>query len=190
MSNQGLCADMQRKKLPITTIALVVSAFLLGMFISSGSDMLGAATQSSDPASRAPDVALPDTQGQTRSLKEWPDKVIVVNFWATWCPPCIHEIPMFVELQTIYAQRGVQFFGVAIDELESVREFAEAQSLNYPTVHGQQAAIDLMRDYGNTTGGLPYTVLVGPDRQVVRRKAGAVTRDEMTSMLDAVLAQP
>ena len=81
---------------------------------------------------------------------------MVINFWATWCAPCLVEIPFFVEAQNAYGPSGLQFVGVALDDSDKVKTFAADMAMNYPTAHGQQNALDLMRAYGNKTGGLPF----------------------------------
>ena len=113
--------------------------------------------------SQRPDFSLPDQEGVTHTLSEWDGKVLVVNFWATWCPPCRKETPAFVELQDKYGAKGLQFIGVAIDEKENVEDFADTYGVNYPMLLGNLEAINTSKAYGNRFGTLPYTVIV--DRQ-------------------------
>jgi len=136
---------------------------------------------------RRPDFSLPDPQGEVRHISEWDGKLLVVNFWATWCPPCLHEIPAFMKLQTAYADRGVQFLGIAIDDPENVREFARDIGLNYPTLHGQLEAIDLARAFGNSSGALPYTVVIDREGFIARRHAGPLSEEEAEAALRALL---
>ncbi len=102
------------------------------------------------------------------NIKEWDGKVLVINFWASWCPPCRREMPMFVRLQEQYADKGLQFIGIAIDEPDQVRDFMDTMMVNYPMLIGAQDAIDVARIYGNRFGALPYTVIV--DRKGIIRK--------------------
>ena len=113
--------------------------------------------------SQRPEFSLPDQDGVTRKLSEWDGKVLVVNFWATWCPPCRKETPAFVELQDKYGDKGLQFIGVAIDEKDNVEDFADTYGVNYPMLLGDLEAIKTSKAYGNRFGTLPYTVIV--DRQ-------------------------
>jgi len=136
---------------------------------------------------RRADFELEDAQGVRRSVSEWDGKIVVLNFWATWCPPCLHEIPMFIELQSRYGARGVQFLGVAIDDPEKVRTFAEDVGLNYPTLHGQMEAIEIMGAYGNNTGGLPFTVFIDASGAIVARHPGVLDEDTVTALLDELL---
>ena len=105
------------------------------------------------------DVGLPDLDGQLRRISEWDGKVLVVNFWATWCPPCRREIPAFIELQETYGPRGVQFVGVAVDTPNNVSDFVDPMGINYPTLVGESDAIAIAKQYGNRLGVLPYTVV-------------------------------
>lgn len=98
--------------------------------------------------------------GGQRRLDEWPAPVVVVNFWATWCPPCLREIPAFMALQSRYGERGVQFLGVALDQADAVAPFVAERELNYPVVLGDDQVIRMMQHFGNTIGGLPYTVVL------------------------------
>ena len=113
--------------------------------------------------SHRPEFSLPDMDGVTHQLSEWDGKVLVVNFWATWCPPCRKETPAFVELQDKYGDKGLQFIGVAIDEKDNVEDFADTYGVNYPMLLGDLEAINTSKAYGNRFGTLPYTVIV--DRQ-------------------------
>ena len=130
-----------------------------------------------------PGFVLPDVAGRLQNVSQWDGQLIVINFWATWCAPCRHEIPFFVELQTRYAERGVQFVGIAIDDPVSVGEFAREIGMNYPGLYGQMDALEVSKQYGNGIGGLPFTVIVDRDGQIVVRKNGPFEREEIESLL-------
>ena len=134
-----------------------------------------------------PDFSLPDQHGTMRSISEWNGKLLLVNFWATWCPPCLHEIPVFMELQEFYVSRGVQFLGIAIDSVENVREFANRVELNYPTLHGQLEAIEVARAFGNATGGLPFTALIDRQGNIVARHVGPLDETQARELLEKFL---
>lgn len=125
-----------------------------------------------------PAFTLPDTAGQVRSVREWDGKVLVVNFWATWCSPCREEMPGFVALQAEYEGKGVQFLGIAIDESQAVADYLEAVTVNYPVLLGQLDGIELSRRYGNHWGALPFTAIVDRQGQIVFTKGGTLTREE------------
>ena len=126
---------------------------------------------------------LVDLQGKSRRLEEWSGQVLVVNFWATWCPPCLEEIPIFIGMQERLGDRGLQFVGIAIDDLESVRIFAERQKMNYPTLVGQADAMALSDLAGNARGGLPYTLVLDRSGRIVSKHYGALTRAELESIV-------
>src|SRR5829696_5684301 len=112
-------------------------------------------TGSGAPAAAAPDglaalmsTRLPDMDGQAQRLDQWQGKVVVVNFWATWCAPCREEIPLFVKLQKQYGDRGLQFVGIAVDEPAKVKPFAAELGMNFPVLVGGAELIDLTRKLG------------------------------------------
>ena len=122
-------------------------------------------------ATRLAKASFTDLAGQTQPLDQWRGKVLVVNFWATWCPPCLKEIPEFIRMQARYREQGLQFVGVAIDQPEKVAPFAEKMGFNYPVLIGALDAVELLRTLGNQHGGLPFTVVF--DRSGTLRRGGA-----------------
>ncbi len=89
------------------------------------------------------DFTLPDVEGKKRSLHEWRGKVIVLNFWATWCPPCREEIPLFISLQKKHPADDLQVIGVAIDTLTAVMVYRQSVRINYPILIGENDAMPL-----------------------------------------------
>lgn len=135
----------------------------------------------------APDFVLPDLQGTPRASSEWHDTVRVVNFWATWCPPCIREIPLLVEIQREYAERGVQVLGVAIDDTEAVVEFAEDFEFNYPVLIGQEDAMDIGHQFLDGFIGLPFTAFTDRSGRIVRVHSGELHREQIEAILAELL---
>ncbi|MCP5142285.1 MAG: TlpA family protein disulfide reductase [Chromatiales bacterium] len=125
-----------------------------------------------------PGFQLPGLDGKTVSSRDHEGKVIVVNFWATWCPPCLREIPLFMDLQKEYGAKGLQFVGIAIDTEDKVREFAAAQPFNYPIGLATTGGTQLSIGYGNVLGALPFTAVIDRDGKVVYTQAGEITRDK------------
>src|ERR1035438_8339651 len=105
----------------------------------------------------APDFSLPDLTGQKLDLSSYRGKVVLLDFWATWCDPCREEIPHFVELQNRYGGQGLQIIGVSMDDApEPVRDFYQRFKMNYPVVMGNAKTGEL---YGGVLG-LPIAFLI------------------------------
>lgn len=136
-----------------------------------------------------PVFELPDTTGELRSVSEWDGRILVLNFWATWCTPCKEEIPEFVELQEKYRDAGVTFMGVALDQREPVRAFMERYDVNYPVLIGEQAAIAAAKDYGNHIGALPYTVFIDRAGRVTHVHWGRLPFEEAEALLRDLLPE-
>jgi thiol-disulfide isomerase/thioredoxin len=127
-----------------------------------------------------PAFTLPDLDsGAPRAIGEWDGKRVVLNFWASWCAPCLEEIPAFVRLQDRYRAQGVQFVGVAVDTPENARRLAAKLSVNYPNLVGELEAMAVAEAYGNGRGVLPYTALIGADGRVELVKAGVLETAEL-----------
>jgi thiol-disulfide isomerase/thioredoxin len=133
-------------------------------------------------------AAFADTDGAAASLGRFQGKVMVVNFWATWCAPCREEMPAFERLQAKWAPRGVQFVGLSSEEPAPVRRFARDVHVSYPLwVGGDEVGI-LGRRLGNRLGVLPFTVLLDRQGRVVDRKVGPYTESALDSRLAEISA--
>ena len=130
---------------------------------------------------------LPDLEGRPQSLDQWRGKVLVVNFWATWCAPCREEIPLLVKLQDKYGPRGLQIVGIAIDQPGKVRPYAAELGMNFPILIGGLDAIELARGMGNRAGVLPFTLIVGRDGKVAATEVGAVKEPTIDPLLASLL---
>jgi peroxiredoxin len=124
-----------------------------------------------------PHFSLPDLGGETRHVSDWDGDVVLVNFWATWCPPCLKEMPAFVEMQEAYGDQGLTILAVAIDDEEAVREFAETHGLNFPVLLGESDGMGITRDYGNRMGALPYSALLDREGRIRFIQAGELHKD-------------
>lgn len=128
-----------------------------------------------------PEFTLKDLEGIPRTITEWDGHVVLVNFWAPWCKPCREEIPMLMELQQDYGERGLRILGVAIDDPEPVRRFATELRVNYVLLAELMPALAVQDAYGDTR--LPYSVLIDRKGRIVYRKAGELTRAEIETEL-------
>jgi thiol-disulfide isomerase/thioredoxin len=128
-----------------------------------------------------------DLQGRAHRLGEWKGKILVCNFWATWCEPCRNEIPMLVALSREMAPKNVVFVGIALDYAAKVRDFAMDYKITYPILLAGPGGIDLMRAVGNQSGGLPYTAFLDREGRVVGRKLGALNKTDLQERLGEML---
>jgi thiol-disulfide isomerase/thioredoxin len=134
-----------------------------------------------------PEFSLPDLSGKQRSIKEWQGKVLVINFWATWCPPCLKEMPEFAALQSEYSDKGLQFLGIALDDPEPVKEFIASHKINYPILMGQGQGTKLAHDLGNIVNAVPFTVIVNKKGLAVQRHMGELTREQLIKTVAPLL---
>ena len=126
---------------------------------------------------------LPDTTGKQQPLAQWQGKVLVVNFWATWCPPCRKEIPAFSALSRKYVDKGVQFVGISIDTPKNVVDFQAAQKVAYPLVIASPSVVSLTEELGNASQGLPFTLILDRKGNISLVKLGMLSEEELDRKL-------
>jgi thiol-disulfide isomerase/thioredoxin len=120
---------------------------------------------------------MPDIAGKPQSLAQWRGKPLIINFWATWCAPCVQEMPELAALQAQVAP--VQIIGIGVDTQENIAQFAEKMHIYYPLYVAGTGATDLLRQFGNQAGGLPFTILVGLDGNLKKVYLGRLNFDEL-----------
>ena len=125
-------------------------------------------------------LTLPDLDGRPQAIAQWRDKILVVNYWASWCAPCVEEIPAFSRLQRQYAAQGVQFVGIGIDNVENMQAFVKATPISYPLLVADPAASQMP---GLQIKGLPYTLVIGPDGRVQGSRLGRLDESRLNSIL-------
>ena len=146
-----------------------------------------AATKSSVIGQVRPDFRYKDIEGNIRSASEWDGKVLLVNFWATWCPPCKKEIPAFIEVQEQYKDRGFQIVGIAMDDEDSVRDYADTMGMNYPVMAAEIDAVELSRQYGNRVSALPFSAFVDRNGKIIAIKAGGMNKQAVEKIIQPLL---
>jgi peroxiredoxin len=171
-----------RRWLPIAVAGLI--ALAAGAYVAR--DLLAPSVVGT-PAATLLGVALPDPDGREQRLDQWRGKVLVVNFWATWCAPCREEMREFVALQARDGHRGLQFVGIAIDQVDKVQRFAAEIGLNYPALIGGAGALELSKSLGNELMALPFTIIVGRDGRVAHTQLGPLPGPELERIVSRLL---
>ena len=175
---------MRRSQLLLIGLSATLIALVAGVYLG---------MPKSAPVPALPDGAvarllatrLNDSAGKPQAIEQWRGKTLVINFWATWCPPCREEMPAFSRLQDKYAANGVQFVGIALDTADNVIKFSLQQPVSYPLLIADGEGTELTRQLGNASLALPYTVVLGAAGDVRLAQLGRVSERE----LDALLAK-
>lgn len=128
-------------------------------------------------------TSMADQFGNQQSLGQWSNKLLVINFWATWCAPCLEEMPVFVRLQQKYGTKGLQIVGIAADSAANSRKFAEKLKINYPILADEAGAIALSKRAGNRLGLLPYTIVLTASGHILMTKLGVVVEAEFEEVI-------
>ena len=129
----------------------------------------------------------PDASGKPVKLEQFRGKVVVLNFWATWCPPCVEEIPEFSRVHTELQGQGVQFLGIAVDNAENVAKFVSELPASYPMLVAGTNAIELARLFGDDQSALPYTLIIDRDGHLSSRHLGRLQEHDLRTSLATLL---
>jgi cytochrome c biogenesis protein CcmG/thiol:disulfide interchange protein DsbE len=168
----------------IGTLAVVLAAYFF--FGEKGSRQGAGPVRAQIPGSAqgvAPAFVLPEIGGGQVSLADLRGKVILLNFWATWCPPCRREIPDFISLQGQYGAQGLQIVGIGTDEPEKVRAYAQENGMNYPVLFGTD---DVALKYGGIDA-IPTTFLIDRQGRIVTKYVGLRSRAEFEQAIKKLL---
>jgi peroxiredoxin len=144
-------------------------------------------TSTQEIATPAPAVNLIALDGKTVTLEQYRGKLLLVNFWATWCAPCLKEMPLLVNAQKQYGARGLQIIGPAMDEAKDVTAMATKLGVNYPVMADFASAEAAMATLGNKQGALPFSVLIDANGMIVKTVLGGFHEDDLKSLIEAHL---
>ena len=189
---------MSRNILLVLLIAILAagSGFFIAMMI--GTTGSGAETSTTSMSlsespraedlvgKRRPDFKQNDTSGAIVSSDDFDGNILLVNFWATWCQPCVEEMPMLAELQQHRAGDGLQVIGIALDDADRAAQFASGLGIDYPVLVGQTDVVLTGRRYGNSSGMLPFSVLVDRTGIVRWTRLGALDKLELERQISLI----
>ncbi|HBA66620.1 MAG TPA: redoxin [Methylococcaceae bacterium] len=167
-----------------TTVLIIAAAVALagGIWLQSKNQ-----PETQSEAMELPNYRLPDLTGNERSPSEWRGKIVIVNFWATWCPPCREEIPEFIALQQEYQGRGLQFVGIAIETKESVEKYLDFVDINYPMLVAGDQGIILTQQWGNSAGILPFSLIFNQQGRMIHKQAGQLSRAKIVEIIEPLI---
>lgn len=135
-----------------------------------------------------PPLVLNDLDGQSHNLYEWHGQVIMLNFWATWCGPCQIEIPDFIDYQSRFSANGLQVISVGLDEMRKLKNYARTIGINYPILHADpELQYTLLKQWGNSFGILPFTVIIDRDGHLVFMQQGIFQKEAFNQIVKPLL---
>ena len=175
---------MNRRQL-IIIVAISLLALLGGVLTSQWIYKTGLASDPAVKAFFANSWQTPD--GKTVNTQDWQGKVLVVNFWASWCPPCVEEMPALDKLQQEFLRQNVLFVGIGIDSPSNIREFLSKTPVSYPIVIGGLEGSNLSKQLGNSQGALPYTIIINAKGKASYSKGGKISEDDIRSAIKSAL---
>ncbi|MFZ6771159.1 TlpA disulfide reductase family protein [Undibacterium sp. SXout7W] len=160
-------------------LSALVGALFAGLGMYTASSQATPDSPQANAVKQLMSKTLPDSGGKQQALTQWKNKLLVVNFWATWCAPCVQEMPELSALQQEMAGKSVQILGLGIDSPSNIAEFSKKYQIHYPLFVTGMDGSELSRQMGNQAGGLPFTVLITADGRVAKSYLGRLKMDEL-----------
>jgi thiol-disulfide isomerase/thioredoxin len=172
---------------PLGAVVLFIIITVSGYFISEKIDKI----DNNDVGLSTTELfatSLPDENGVPQALNQWQGKIIVLNFWATWCPPCREEMPELSALNTEYQEKNVIVIGIALDEIGLIKEFNVENKVSYPLLAAEDTGANLAANLGNNKSALPYTVIIKQDGTVANTYFGRISKPLLEEALLKLLS--
>lgn len=173
-----------KQYITFSVLLLTAACSGFGLFQLISGDTVNAAGPAANPPAIVPGFKVNDLDGKERTQKDWAGKYQLINFWATWCPPCVKEVPLLIDLQKQFGERELQIIGIATDDVDAVKAFAEKYQINYPLLVGEMNTTLAAINYGNGLGALPYSILVSPEGKPLYNLLGELEHESITAVLD------
>lgn len=171
--------------------SLLGAAVLLAAVVGYRLVQTGENTRTAAPTPALPifELTLIDLAGQTQRFSQWRGKVLIVNYWATWCHPCREEMPGFSRLHDKYRDKGVQFVGISIDTADKILEFQKTTPVSYPLLIGDISVMENSAKLGNTRQALPFTAVFDREGRLSATKLGRLSEPELERQLIELISR-
>jgi thiol-disulfide isomerase/thioredoxin len=166
---------MKSKFILYGAIAILFTA--IGAYF--GNQNVFADTAQGQQASELFAASMPDLNNHTQTLAQWKGKILLVNFWATWCTPCVQEIPELSKMQSENKITNAQIIGIGIDSAANMQEFSTKYKISYPLYVADTTGSELLRKFGDAAGGLPFSLLIAPNGRVKKTYLGRLNVAEV-----------
>jgi thiol-disulfide isomerase/thioredoxin len=132
----------------------------------------------------APDFDIPSLSGGSIKLSDYKGKLVLLNFFASWCPPCRAEIPSFIKAQDKYKDKPFTFIGLAIEDKKAVERYVKQIGINYPVGYGIETTHATATAYGDPDGALPYSILISKDQKILAVYAGVIYEEKLFKLIE------
>jgi thiol-disulfide isomerase/thioredoxin len=177
------------KVVVVTVLAggISIGAAIFGQHWLAGTKFDTAAPARGGHADTLPDFRLPDLAGREIASSSWAGKILVINYWASWCPPCVREMPTLIRAQQAYDPGQFQVVGIAIDTQDAVEHFLVDHPVNYPILIGNVDSVEMSRRLGNRMHGLPFTVIFDRHGRRIFSQVGEVSAPTLEAQLAPLL---